>query len=94
MVSDLHRPEVMEAALPQSFYYFIGVLVVMSASSIAGAVGLMIRMALWVGEYKAEQRTLRKDNDAAHAKIREQGEHIRILEKEVARLKESEKWNN
>ncbi len=61
----------MEAAIPESFYYVVGVLVVMSASSIVGAVGIMIRVALWVGEFKAEQKTLRKDNDAAHAKIRE-----------------------
>lgn len=61
----------MEAAIPESFYTILGILVFMSAGSIVGGIVMIVRVALWVGEFKAEQKTLRKDNDAAHAKIRE-----------------------
>ena len=61
----------MEAALPENFYYIVGVLVVMSAGALISGIGLMIKVAMWVGEFKAEVKILRKDNDAAHAMIRE-----------------------
>lgn len=61
----------MEAALPDSFYYVIGVLVVMSAGSLISAVGLIIKASLWMGAFQERMKRLEADNNAAHTKIRE-----------------------
>jgi uncharacterized membrane protein len=60
-----------EASLPDSFYYAIGVLFVMSTGAIVSAIGLVIKFSFSIGEHKAENRQMRKDINAAHDMIRE-----------------------
>lgn len=67
----MHGSKVMEAAIPESFYTILGILVFMSAGSIVGGIVMIVRVALWVGEYKQRMSEAEKDINAQFSKIRE-----------------------
>lgn len=61
----------MEAALPESFYTILGILVFMSAGSIIGGVVMLVKVALWIGTFQQRMAEAEKDINAQFSKIRE-----------------------
>lgn len=61
----------MEAALPESFYTILGILVFMSAGSLIGGVVMVIKVALWIGSFQQRMSEAEKDINAQFSKIRE-----------------------
>lgn len=51
-------------------YWAIGFIVVMSFTTICGAMAVVIRWAFWAGGFKRDLERDRKDLKAAHDKIR------------------------
>lgn len=61
----------MEAALPESFYTILGILVFMSAGSIIGGIVMLVKVALWIGTFQQRMSEAEKDINAQFSKIRE-----------------------
>jgi hypothetical protein len=60
----------MEASIPDNLYVFIGFLVVTNIGALITAIGLIVRVSLWIGEFKQRMLEVEKDTNVAHEKIR------------------------
>jgi len=60
-----------EAELPTSFYTVLGVLIFMSAGSLISGIVMLVKVALWIGEFKQKISRAEQDINAAHSQIRE-----------------------